>query len=261
MTTKKYVVVTGASAGIGRAIALEMAMKGYTPILVARTEDTLRQLVEEIKADTELQAWYFVCDMANLEQVNRLSKKIIKVTEHVDVLINNAGGVAKSATFNELDINDWQTVFNVNFFSVVELVNGLLCHFNKKGGKIINVSSINGRVPGHYNPHYSAAKAALNNLTQYLSVYLGKAKVTVNSVSPGIIKTPGWEDNIVAMHKGDADVDLLDEMEREAGKTIPAGRLGTDKEVAKLVSFVASDEVAYINGSDFVIDGGKRREI
>lgn len=264
MLNQDAAVVTGASAGIGAACAVELAKRGFVPIMLARREAELSALTDKINRLNISECYAFPGDVTDCDTPDSLFDFISKRQLKLKVIVNNAGGSSVNLPMEDLSDEDWQQAFELNVFSVVRLVNRLLPLFDKDtGGRIINVASINAKVPGRYNPHYCAAKSALTCYTKYLSNYLAKKNIRVNSVSPGIIETEGWYkhmSNSAKQMNQDFD-EYLRELKSDLSEIIPVGRVGTSYEVASLVGFLTSPEADYINGSDFVIDGGKRREL
>lgn len=253
-------IVTGASAGIGKACAITLAQQGFDVLMVARNKDKLQQSQSEVQALTNTNVFALSADLYNPDSADLIVEWLSQYNGTLQVLVNNAGGVETSAPFSELTDEDWHRTFEVNVFSVVRLCRVLLPRINKDG-RIINISSITANEPGHYNPHYSAAKAAQNNFTKHFAQIAANQGVTVNSVSPGIIETEGWREHM--RHSlGDDDLQQkLANARQQAGTNIPLKRLGTAEDVAGLVSYLTSPGAAYITGSDFTIDGGKRRQI
>jgi 3-oxoacyl-[acyl-carrier protein] reductase len=261
---QKWALITGASEGIGRQCAISLATSGFSLLLVARRQNKLEQLATEIIDKYGGKCQFLSCDLTDPASVDNIYEWLITTQCTLHVLVNNAGGAKKNAQVQDLNREDWQHAFDLNLFSIVDLTNKILPIMDKQGrGRIINISSITANSPGFYNPHYSAAKAALNNFTKHMSKQLAGNQITVNTVSPGVIETEGWHGH---MHKVALDGNLsiehvLENAKENASKSIPLGRLGTVHDVAEMVNFLASESAGYITGSDFTVDGGKRQEM
>ena len=237
-----YALITGASRGIGRAIAERLAKDGYTVIINYRSNTVA---AEETKAAIEAAG-----GKAELLPFDVSDGKAIEAAltawdathegEHISVLINNAG-IRKDGLLVFMNEDDWHHVMQTTtegfYYTTHHVLSGML---RARKGRIVNIASVSGvsGLPGQAN--YSAAKAALIGATKALSKEVAARKVTVNAVAPGFIATDMT-----------ADLD-----EAELKKMIPAGRFGQPDEVAALVSFLCSDEAAYITGQVITIAGG-----
>lgn len=241
-TSKKYALVTGASRGIGKAIAVRLAQSGYHIIVnyvsnTAQAEDTQRT-IREMGGEAELLQF----DVADREAVTHALEGWQKQHEndYIAVLVNNAG-IRKDNLMIWMPESDWSQVLDVSlngFYHVTQaLLQPMLVH---KWGRIVNVVSLSGikGMPGQVN--YSAAKGGVIAATKALAQEVAKKKVTVNAVAPGFIET-------------DMTSDLN---QAELKKLVPAGRFGKPEEVAELVNFLASDLAAYITGEVISINGG-----
>jgi 3-oxoacyl-[acyl-carrier protein] reductase len=237
-----YALITGGSRGIGRAVCVELAAKGY-PVLVnfAANETAAletKQIIEDRGGCAELLP-FDVSDGASVDDALEMWTKC-HPEDFVGLLVNNAG-IRKDALMVFMADKQWSDVVDVSlngFFNVTRRV--LLGMMKQRGGRIINVVSLSGLkgLPGQTN--YSAAKAAVIGATKALAQEVAARNVTVNAVAPGFIAT-------------DMTMDLDEESLK---KTIPVGRFGKPEEVAALVSFLASDAAAYITGEVISINGG-----
>lgn len=239
---KRYALVTGASRGIGRAIAIELAKDGCSILLnyksnLAAAEET-KLLIEAVGGEAELMP-FDVADGKAVEQALTAWEQAHE-SEHISVLVNNAG-IRRDGLLVFTEETDWYEVVDTTmggFYHVTHRV--LPAMIRARHGRIVNVTSISGvsGMPGQTN--YSAAKAALIGATKALSKEVAARNITVNAVAPGFIAT-------------DMTADLN---ETELKKTIPAGRFGRSEEVAALVRFLCSEEAAYITGQVIAIAGG-----
>lgn len=238
----KYALVTGASRGLGRAVALRLAKDGFAVIINYQSnreaaEETLK-LVQDAGGNGELLP-FDVADSKAIETALE-SWQSTHPDEYISVLVNNAG-IRKDNLMIFMQETEWNnvvdTTLNGFFYITRRLLKDMITHRN---GRIINMSSLSGLkgLPGQTN--YSAAKAALIGATKALAQEVAARKITVNAIAPGFIST-----------------DMTKELnEAELKKLIPMGRFGKPEEVASLTSFLASDEAAYITGQVISINGG-----
>lgn len=238
----RYALVTGASRGIGRAIAERLARDGFSVIINYRgndaaAEQTLHAIIENGGHATLMKA--DVSDAEAMAQALQLWQEQ-HPDEYIEVLVNNAG-IRQDALLVWMEREQWTNVLNTTldgFYNTTHsLIQPMLIH---RHGRIINMSSISGVNGMDGQTNYSAAKAAIIGATKALSREVASRKVTVNAVAPGFIST-----------------DMTAELdEKELKKSIPAGRFGRADEVAALVSFLASEEAAYITGQTICVAGG-----
>lgn len=238
---EKVAVVTGASRGIGRAIAQEFAKLGATVVVnYASSSKAAEELVSEITAAggnaVALQA-----DVSKEEQVDSLVKTVLEKFNQIDILVNNAG-ITRDTLLLRMKPEDWQAVINLNLTGVYlctrAVSKGML---KKRSGRIINIASVAGQMGNPGQANYSAAKAGVIGLTKTLAKEFASRGITVNAVSPGFI-----------------DTDMTSEIQsEEILKAIPLGRYGKPEEIAGMVRFLAADNAAaYITGQTFNVDGG-----
>lgn len=240
---KKVALVTGASGGIGGAVARQLAQDGYAvAVHCHHSVEPAKRLCEEIVSNGG-EAALFVCDVSDSEAVNRMVNSITDTFGSVTVLVNNAG-IAQQKLFTDLTDEDWKRMMAVHvdgafYTSRAVLPDMIRNHY----GAIVNVSSMWGQTGGSCEVHYSTAKAALIGMTKALAKEVGPSGVRVNCVAPGVIKT--------AMMAG-FDEDTLKELAEEA----PLCRLGTPEDVAAAVSFLVSDNAGFITGQVLAPNGG-----
>jgi 3-oxoacyl-[acyl-carrier protein] reductase len=238
----RIALVTGASQGIGRACALELARAGATVALAARNEAKLAEVAAEISAFGG-QAAAFPIDIASEDAIKSGAKAILERFGKVEILVNNAG-ITRDDLAIRMKRADWDDVLNTNLTGVFLLTQALLRPMIKnRWGRIVNISSVVGRTGQTGQPNYAAAKAGLIGLTRSLAREVAARGVTVNAVAPGFVETQ--------MTSG------FDEKMREAMiAQIPLGRPGTDLEIGQCVAFLASDAAAYITGHVLDVNGG-----
>jgi 3-oxoacyl-[acyl-carrier protein] reductase len=238
----RVALVTGASQGIGRACALELAKAGASVACAARNEDKLAAVVKEIEAAGG-KAAAFKMDVANEEEVKAAVKAAIAQFGKVDVLVNNAG-ITRDTLVMRMKRADWDDVISTNLtgpYLCIQAVIGSM--LKQRWGRIINISSIFGQMGQAGQANYAASKAGLIGMTMAMAREVASRNITVNAVAPGWIET-------------DMTKDLSAEMREQVLKMVPLGRAGTDMDVAHAVRFLASDEAAYITGHTLMVNGG-----
>jgi 3-oxoacyl-[acyl-carrier protein] reductase len=238
----RIAMVTGASQGIGRACALELAAAGATVVLAARNETKLAEAAREIEAAGG-QAAAFALDVASEESIKTGAKAVLAQFGKVEILVNNAG-IARDGLMLRMKRADWDDVLGTNLTGAFLLTQALLSPMLKnRWGRIINISSVVGRSGQAGQVNYAASKAGLIGLTRSMAREVASRGITVNAVAPGYIETPMTE--------------VLNPEQRAAMMAqIPLGRAGTDAEIAQCVGFLASDAAAYITGHVLDVNGG-----
>jgi len=241
---KKVALVTGASRGIGKSCALELAKEGYITLINYASNDAAAvEVVEEIKklkaAGEVCQGEAFKCDVGDAEAVKQMIEKIVAKYGRIDVLVNNAG-ITKDNLFIRMSDEDWLKVINTNLNSVFFVTKPVAkIMMKQREGCIINISSICGVYGNAGQTNYSSAKAGIIGFTKALAKELASRSITVNAVAPGFIETD--------MTKG------LDK--EKIAEKIPLGRLGKPEDIAEAVKFLAVSG-KYITGQVLGIDGG-----
>jgi 3-oxoacyl-[acyl-carrier protein] reductase len=254
----KVALVTGASKGIGKAIAGALAAEGCRVVLCARGEEELEAAAEEISAAGGV-AHAVTANMSDADEINRLAEETVSRFGAVDVLVNNAGGIGNPLSFEELSDEDWIGVLELNLLSAVRLTRAVLPHMREQGwGRIINVASESGIQPDPFMPHYNASKAALINLTKSLSKAYAEDGILVNAVSPAAVRTPLVERMFsdMAREKGISQEEAEAAFLRESRPNIVLERPGEPEETAAVVVFLASEAASFVTGSNYRVDGG-----
>jgi len=250
--TGKIAIVTGASRGIGLATVRALAAEGVRVAGIARTA------TPELK---DSGAYAIQADLSTAGGVASAMDSALAELGRVDLLVNNvgAGDDVQLAGFLDVDDTVWTRVMDINLFSVVRASRAVLPSLIERRGSIVNVSSINSRLPAVAPVAYAAAKAALTSLGKSLAEEFGPRGVRVNTVSPGVVRTAVWADPdgfgpTVAAAFGMDHATFLDRIPEAFG--ITTGRITEPEEVAALIAFLLSDAAANITGADYVIDGG-----
>lgn len=238
----KVAVVTGASQGIGRDTALALAEAGAKVAVAARNEEKLTALVNEITAAGG-EALSVKMDVADFGQVKAGFKQILEKFGRVDILVNNAA-VTRDGLAMRMKKDDWDAVLQTNLTGAHLCIQQVLPVMMKaRFGRIINISSVVAQSGNAGQANYVAAKAGLIGLTKAIAIEIASRNVTVNAVAPGFIETPM------------TDV-LPDKVKEELKTRIPLGRMGSPRDVAAAIVFLASDEAGYITGHVLNVNGG-----
>jgi 3-oxoacyl-[acyl-carrier protein] reductase len=235
----KKVLVTGASGGIGKAIAMELSSSGADLCLTGRNKSELENLQKIIGGNCQV----IISDLSNSEGINNLADQAQEIMGQIDILVNNAG-ITKDNLFMRMSEDDWNEVININLNSIFKLTKQLIKGMIKRRyGRIINITSVIGVAGGAGQSNYSASKAGIIAMSKSLAQEVGSRSVTVNSIAPGFIET-----NMTA--------ELSDDRKGNILKSISLGRLGKPDDIAGAVCFLASDKASYITGQTIHINGG-----
>ncbi len=239
----KSALVTGASRGIGREIALELARQGANvAVNFSGSEAKANEVVDEIKA-LGREAFAVKCDVSNSEEVAAMVKGTIDTFGKLDILVNNAG-ITKDNLLMRMKEEEWDDVININLKGVFLCTKAVTRQMMKQRvGRIINIASVVGVSGNPGQANYVAAKAGVIGLTKTTAKELASRNITVNAVAPGFITT-------------DMTDKLSEEVKTEMLKQIPLARLGEPKDIAKMTAFLASDDSSYITGQTLHINGG-----
>lgn len=254
----KVVVVTGSSKGIGRSIAEAFAREGTQVVINSRNGKELDETAAEMRASGAT-VHAVASDVTEAEGAKRPVEEAVRRFGTIHILVNNAGGVGRFGSFDDLTDDEWMGAFNLNVLSAVRATRAALPPMQKqKWGRIINISSESGVQPDAMMPHYNASKSALNSLTKSLSKAYGKDGILVNTVSPAFIRTPlldgmlGEQARARGITIDEAEKALL----REFRPNIVLGRAGRSEETAGICVFLASEQASFITGSNYRVDGG-----
>jgi 3-oxoacyl-[acyl-carrier protein] reductase len=253
-------IVTGASRGIGRQVALALAAEGCDVVLVARDAAALGSVASEVEAGGR-RAVVVPVDVAAPDAAPRTVERCLAELGRVDILVNNAGG-ATPKRLDRLTDDDWRAAFEVNFFAAARLAVAAAAPMRAAGwGRIVNVASTYGREPDPLLAPYSAAKAALVNLTKSLARAYAAEGVLTTCVVPGVTMTELVEANAAAAAEatGRTPGDVMAKM--MAKDPVAAGRFGRPDEVAAAIVFLASEQAAWIAGAALAVDGSTLRSI
>ena len=239
----KVAMITGATRGIGKQIALTLANEGYNIVLNYRTEnDELKQLKNEIESK-KVKCLTVQGDVTNFEDCKQMIESAIEKFGKVDVLVNNAG-ITKDMLLARMKEEDFKQVIDVNLVGTFNMTKNVISYMMKaRNGRIINISSVVGIAGNAGQTNYSASKAGIIGFTKSLAKEVASRNILVNAVAPGFIET-----NMTEV--------LKQEVKDEIAKNIPLKRMGTPQDVANVVKFLASEDSSYITGQVISVDGG-----
>jgi 3-oxoacyl-[acyl-carrier protein] reductase len=238
----KVAVVTGASQGIGRDIAMALAQAGAKVAVAARNEEKLAALVSEIGAAGG-EALAIKMDVADGDQIKAGFKQVLEKFARLDILVNNAA-ITRDGLAMRMKLEDWDAVLRTNLTGAHLCIQQALPPMMKaRSGRIINIASVVAQSGNAGQANYVAAKAGLIGLTKAIAIEIASRNITVNAVAPGFIETPM------------TDV-LSDKVKEELKTRIPLGRMGSPRDIAAAIVFLASDEAAYITGHVLNVNGG-----
>ena len=240
---KKVVLVTGATGGLGTAMCKELHDDGYNVVGNYHTKEKAEKWMKQLDGEG-YQIELFYGDVSDFDSTAKMIKEIEEKVGPIAVLVNNAG-ITRDGRFVNMKPEDWHKVISTNLDSVFNctrnVIQGMI---DRKFGRVINISSVNGQRGQFGQTNYSAAKAGMHGFTKSLAMEVAKYGVTVNTISPGYIGT----DMVMAVPEK-----VLNQIIAQ----VPVGRLGGTHEVAYLVSFLASEETSFITGANYSINGGQ----
>lgn len=240
---EKCALITGATRGIGKQIAITLAKQGYNIALNYRKEnEELENTKKEIE-EIGVQVLAVKGDVANFEDCEKFVKQTIERFEQIDVLVNNAG-ITKDMLLMRMKKEDFEQVIDTNLVGTFNVTKNVVPYMMKaRSGRIINISSVVGIAGNAGQTNYSASKAGIIGFTKSLAKEIASRNILVNAVAPGFIET-----NMTDI--------LKDDVKQEIAKNIPLKRMGTAQDVANVVKFLASDDSSYITGQVINVDGG-----
>lgn len=241
----KKAIITGATAGIGKEIALYFAQHGASVAIIGTNEQRAEQAALEIKKvmSPEQEVLVKICDVSDTEQAKKTLEEILSVWKEIDILINNAG-IVRDNLLMKMSEEDWDKVLDVNLKSVFNTCKVLVRPMMKaKKGKVINITSVIGLIGNAGQINYASSKAGMIGFTKSLAKEVAKKNINVNAIAPGFIQTKMTDQ-------------LTEALKQDIIQKIPMQRLGTTLDIAKAAVFLASDMSDYITGQVITVDGG-----
>ena len=245
----KVALVTGAGTGIGRAVCVRLAEEGAEVIVTSRTAGHVEQTAAEVEAACSRRPAAHVLDMEKPEQIEGVVSEVATQHGRIDIVSNNAGidFVHTPAVWDVTD-EEWERVFRINMTGISQVCRAAIPHM-PAGGSIVNTASINSFIAWENDAPYTATKGALLQFTRGLALDLAARDIRANCVCPGVVDTPLTESFLERAVDPDA-------MRAEYEAVAPLKRMGTPREIANCVLFLASDEASFVTGTGLVADGG-----
>lgn len=242
--SKRIALVTGGTGGIGTSICRQLSADGFTVVAnYIPSEEAKARAWLAAESATHKDIHIAVGDVSDFDSCVSMVNRIKSEIGPIKVLVNNAG-ITKDGVFKKMPLNNWMDVMNINLNSVFNVTRQVVDDMLAEGwGRVINISSVNGQKGQFGQTNYSTAKAGMLGFTKSLAQETAAKGITVNAISPGYIGT----DMVMA---------IKPEVRDQIVSSIPVGRLGKPEEIAKLVSYLASDDAAYITGANIAINGG-----
>ena len=240
---EKVALITGATRGIGKQIAITLAKEGYNIALNYRKENEDLENAKKEISEIGVEVLAVQGDVSNYDDCERFVKQVIEKYGHIDVLVNNAG-ITRDSLLIRMKEEDFKQVIDTNLGGTYNVTKNVISYMMKAhSGRIINISSVVGIVGNAGQTNYSASKAGIIGFTKSLAKEVASRNILVNAIAPGFIET-------------DMTGVLKEEIRNEIAKNIPIKRMGSAQEVAKVVKFLASEDSSYITGQVINVDGG-----
>jgi len=245
----KVALVTGAGTGIGRAVCVRLAEEGAEAIVTSRTAEHVEETAAQVEAACGRRPGARVLDMEDREQIDRVVAEVAERHGRIDVLSNNAGiDLVHMPAAWEVTDEEWERVFRINMTGIFQVCRAAIPHM-PEGGSIVNMASINSFIAWENDAPYTATKGALMQFTRALALDVASKGIRANCVNPGVIDTPLTD----LFLDGADDREALRDLYAAAA---PLNRIGTPREIANCVLFLASDEASFVTGTSLVADGG-----
>jgi acetoacetyl-CoA reductase len=240
----RVAIVTGGIRGLGGAITKKLLEEGATVVAIATNQERCDKWAAEKKAEGFSNVDAYECNVSCFNTCAEVVGKIIEKYGKIDILVNNAG-IIKDKAFKKMDKERWDQVLKVNLDSLFNMTRNVIENMLENGyGRIINISSVNGRKGAFGQANYATTKAAMYGFTKTIALETASKGITVNSVSPGYCNTEMMQD-------------IPEDIMKKIVAQIPVGRLGEPSEIADAVAFLASDKGGFMTGSDISINGGQ----
>lgn len=259
----KVAIITGASAGIGEAVAYELAKEGVRLMLVSRSKEKLEAIAEVITKEYATDVEYSVIDMTDHDAGELLAKRTIDRFGRIDIVVNNAGRAHAGGLLDNSD-SDWQSMEELKLHAMIRLNRACIPHMKRRGwGRIVNMSSVGGIYPNPKLLVSHVLSAAINNLTKGMALEVADTGILVNAVAVGAIRTENWEFNMLPKirldHPEFSSLSNEELVEKVGSEYTPVGRFGTPEEVAAITTFLCSAKNSFTTGCTIEASGGAER--
>lgn len=239
---EKISLITGSARGIGKCIALDFAKEGSIVFVNDVRKQAAKSTCKEIKK-LGLKCYLYIADVGSPDEVRKMFEYILKKEQRIDILVNNAG-ITRDSTLHKMSYDSWDNVIRINLTGVFNCCRQAITSMRKNSyGRIINISSVVGIGGNFGQTNYAASKAGIIGFTKSLAYETAKKGITVNAVAPGFIKT-------------DMTDKIPDSIKEKIISRIPMERFGSPEDIARMVTFLASDDASYITGQVFSVNGG-----
>jgi len=259
MSKNKVAIVTGASKGIGKSIALSLAKDGYNICIVSRDATLLKNTAKEIASKTNQEVIYFPADVSYPESSDNILKFVLKKFNRVDTLVNNAGGPPAGSFLLQND-ESWLSAIQQNLLSVIRLTKAVVPYMKKQNkGRIINISSTIAKEPSPAMVLSATARAGVSAFSKSISQELAPFNITVNTVCPGGVLTDRLK-SLVEEAAEKANISYEEQLQKSL-EIIPMNRFAEPKEIANIVSFLADDKSSYLTGTSIMVDGALTKSV
>ena len=256
----KVAVLTGASVGIGLAVAQAFAAEGVNLVLAARQQDRLAAAANQIMASYGVQAVPVACDVATVAGVDELVHATTQAFGGADILFNNAG-TGSNETIMDAPDEKWQAYWDLHVMAAVRLARGLVPSMTQRGGgAILHNASICAVQPLGYEPIYNVTKAALMMFSKNLAIELIKDNIRVNTINPGLVLTPDWIKTARQLTQ-DSGGDWEAHLQQVADEHAPIKRFASPAELADFIVFLCSERASYSVGASYFVDGGMLKTV
>lgn len=259
MNSSKVAIITGASKGIGKAIALGLAKEGYNICIISRDVELLKKTAEEIKNKTNQEVIYIQADVSDPKSSNNILNIVMAKFNRIDVLVNNTGG-PPAGSFLSHDDEAWNSAIQQNLLSVIRFTKAVVPYMKEqKKGRIINISSTVAKEPSSIMVLSAATRAGVSAFSKAIAQELAPFNITVNTICPGGVLT----DRLKSLVK-EASVKAHISYEEQLSKsleTIPMNRFAEPEEIANVVCFLADEKSSYLTGTSIMVDGALTKSI
>lgn len=259
MQEKKVAIVTGASKGIGKAIALSFVKEGYNVCIVSRDAVLLKKTAEEIKNETNQEVIYIQADVADIKAPNNILQIVIEKFHRIDVLVNNAGG-PPSGSFLFQDDESWMAAIQQNLLSVIRFCKAVAPYMKEqKKGRIINISSTVAKEPSSVMVLSATTRAGVSAFSKSIAQELAPFNITVNTICPGGVLTERLK-SLVEEAANKSNISYEEQLNKSL-EMIPINRFAEPEEIANVVCFLADDKSSYLTGTSIMVDGALTKSI